>query len=247
MLIDLRSRAELRALTGPGDAFARLDPSEELRGWGQADGTVAVIRASSFRPPSLFVWGPDVAGLLDALIDEDVVGRFELAGVSVPYPARDEVTARFAVAGGGDWDWMWTDRPTPRAPGSHVPLVALDDTRDAAEIAALGAENPRFEGVPGQGYNDRWLGVRDADGTLVACGAVQRLPAGTAHLGGILVASDHRRRGLGTAISAALTDDIVRAEGVCTLGMYSDNDAARALYTRLGYTTDKSWASRRLA
>lgn len=243
-LSDLHSRTDLMAVTGPDDAFARLDPAAEATGWayGQA---VSFLRTSAARPPSLFSWGPDVGALLDALVGSGIMASFGVAGVSVPWPDRAEIDARFTVTGGGDWDWMWTTRhsgPNHRLQSGR--LVELDDTRDAAEITELAAENPRFEGFPGTGHNELWLGARDDDGTLIACGAVQRLPAGTAHLGGILVASRHRRRGLGTTISAALTDRMVEAEGVCTLGMYSDNDAARSVYHRLGYVTDKAWASR---
>ncbi|MDO5629902.1 MAG: GNAT family N-acetyltransferase [Mobilicoccus sp.] len=244
MLEDLLSRDDLLAVVGD-DAFARWDPEHDLRGWTM-NGAVAVMRASAARPPSLFAWGEQVGGLLDALLTTRVIAEVGTTGVSVPWPQRVEVESRFTVTGGGDWDWMWTTDAgwTP----DDVDLVTLDDKDDAEEIAALAAvENPRFEGFPGTGHSEQWLGARDERGALIACGAVQRLPAGTAHLGGILVATSHRRRGLGRAISAALTHRIVRGEGVCTLGMYADNDAARALYESLGYVVDKSWASRRIA
>jgi len=239
VLHDISSRDELLAVTGSGDAFARLDPSAAVRGWSRG-GAVAVVRRSGVRPPSLFAWGEDVGGLLDAVMPELVAAG--VAGVSVPQPQEAEIGRRFTVRGGGDWDWMWTTR-RPTVP-TDVALVDLDDTRDAEEITALAAENPRFEGFPGTGASEQWVGVRDAEGRLVACGAIQRLPSGVAHLGGILTASDHRRQGLGTAVTAALTARAVAADGVCTLGMYSDNDAARSVYDALGYVVDKAWASR---
>lgn len=241
---DLRCRADLLDVTGDDDAFARLDPADPLTGWTEGR-TVAVLRRSGMRPPNVFVWGRDVGGLLDALLAGGVFTSADIAGVSVPFDQRDEIHRRFTVDGGGDWEWFWTKRRT--GPHRHTGrLVELDDQADAAEIAALGQENPRFDGWPGSGANELWLGIRDEKGDLVACGAVQRLPSGAAHLGGILVARRVRRQGYGTAVSAALTDRIVEAEGVCTLSMYADNDGARALYTSLGYVVDKAWSSRRI-
>lgn len=238
-LLPVTTRAELLAATGADDAFARLDPPADLVGW-VAPGAVGVLRRSGLRPTSLFVWGEHVGTLLDALAPH--LPALDVTGVSVPRAQEHEITDRFTVLGGGDWDWMWTDQhPTPAA---EAALVDLDDTRDAEEITALAAENPRFEGFPGTGASEQWVGARDAEGRLVACGAIQRLPSGVAHLGGILVTSRYRRQGLGTAVTAALTAGAVAAEGVCTLGMYADNDAARSVYEGLGYVVDKAWASR---
>lgn len=246
-LVEVASRADLVTLTGDGDVFARLDPAADVWGWALGS-TVGVMRASAARAPSLFVWGPQVGAFLDALIEREMLTRHAIGGVSVPRPEAQQITQRFEVLGGGDWDWMWTTRRTGDTHTAGHRIVELDDTRDCEEITALAAvENPRFEGFPGTGHSEVWLGVRDDAGALIACGAVQRLPAGTAHLGGILVAAAHRRHGLGRAISAALTDRMVETEGVCTLGMYADNDAARALYASLGYVVDKPWASRHVA
>lgn len=245
-LTPLRSRDDLLAVTGGGDAFARLDPASELTGWAR-HGAVALLRASANRPASLFAWGPRVGVLLDALRTTGILSASGVGGVCVPQRDAAEVEARFTVTGGGDWEWMWTSRRPPPVIVS-APFVRLDDARDAREIAAFAAtENPRFEGFPGLGLSERWLGVRDEAGALIACGAVQRTPAGTAHLAGILVAGRHRGRGLGRAISAALTDAVVAEEDVCTLGVYSDNGVARSLYESLGYATDKAWASRAIA
>ena len=240
----LATREELCGVAGADDAFARLDPPRELRGWA-CDGAVAVVRRAGRRPPSLFVWGGDVGPLLDSLAGD--LPSLGVAGISVPRGQESALTSRFTVLGGGDWDWMWSTR-TPDAAssalGEGLDLVDLDDTRDAAEIVALAAENPRFEGFPGTGVSEVWLGVRDTSGALVACGAIQRLPSGVAHLGGILVTSRLRRRGLGSAVTAALTARALAEDGVCTLGMYADNAPARSVYASLGYRVDKAWASR---
>ena len=68
----------------------------------------------------------------------------------------------------------------------------------------------------------------------------------TPTLSGITVRPSQRGRGLGLAVTAHLTRAAVRASGVCTLGMYSDNDVARRVYHGLGYTGDHLWSSRRV-
>lgn len=245
------TRDELAAAAG-GDAFARLDPADRLLGWAlgtPGDGAVAYVRTSARRPPSLTAWGPRVIELLTLLREEGVTRRHDIASISVPFDRRETVAGMFALGDGGDWEWMWTSTRPRIMPGEEhlVPLDDVADVADAARIEGFGrAQNPRFEGFPGTGHSEGWLAALDRDGALLACGAIQRLPSGVAHLGGIVVAVSARRRGFGRAISAALTRRAVATEGVCTLGMYSDNAPARALYSSLGYVTDKRWASRSL-
>lgn len=242
----LTSREGLVAAAGAGDTFARLDPPERLTGWA-GEGAVAYVRTSARRGPSLTAWGPQVVELLRALMAEDLLAGHRFDSVTAPFADREAVGELFEFGYGGDWEWMWTASAPPPVAGEER-LIALDDTADAALLEDFGlGENPRFEGFPGTGHSSDWLGVRDADGALLACGAVQRLPSGVAHLGGIVVAGHVRRQGLGRAVSAALTRRVVATEGVCTLGLYADNRAARALYDSLGYVVDKKWTSRLLA
>ncbi|HET6666457.1 MAG TPA: GNAT family N-acetyltransferase, partial [Intrasporangium sp.] len=106
--------------------------------------------------------------------------------------------------------------------------------------------NAHTDARPFETPEQRWVGVRDADGTLVACGVRERTLAGTPILEGITVRADQRGTGLGLAVTTRLTREAVRSDGVCTLGMYSDNDVARRLYHGLGYGEDHVWSSRRL-
>jgi len=87
-----------------------------------------------------------------------------------------------------------------------------------------------------------WAGVRRS-GRLLGAGALCSAPSGTPHLRAIVTHPDHRGTGLGAAVTAFLTREGLRDSPVVTLGMYSDNDAARRLYHRLGYTTSHRWLS----
>lgn len=170
-----------------------------------------------------------------------------VAGVTVPQQHLYLLTRHLAVEPGGDWDWLWTQsQPVDIEAENH--LVELDDQADAEPIAALSqVHSPTAEGEPGSGLTELWLGVRErTTGRLIAAGAMQRLASGIPHLAGIVVHRDHRRQGLGAAVTAGLTRAGLADSGVCTLSMYTDNPGGRALYYRLGYRVAWAWASRRL-
>ncbi len=261
----VRDRHDLERVV-PGDVFARLDPPREVDGWvGVA--AAAYVRASARRAPSLTVWGPGAATLAGEVLRGRSAAGARVRGLTLPRAVGDAVrsggstgtpgatdaaaedaadaiaSAGARLGAGADWDWMWTDVVPDSVPGEER-LVPLDDVADAAEIQAFGARiNPRFEGFPGTGHSEGWLAHRDAAGDLRACGTIQRLPSGVAHLGGIVVDPALRGTGLGRAVGSALTRRVVAAEGVCTLGVYADNAAAVGLYRSLGYLTDKAWHS----
>jgi ribosomal protein S18 acetylase RimI-like enzyme len=242
--------AELLELTG-GDPYVRWGVPDPLAGEVLAvPGAVAVERRG--RRHGLVVIptpGDDPARgvdrMLAAIAGEGHVERLGLTSLSVPQEWAPLLAARFELDGGGDWDWMWATTTPDRVPGEER-LVELDDRADADELIELAAHSPRGEGEPGTGVSELWLGIRDDRGRLVAAGAMQRLPSGAPHLAGIVVATDLRGRGLGAAVTAGLTRAGLADSGVCTLGMYSDNDPARRVYLRLGYRTAWAWCSRRL-
>ncbi|MGC0271822.1 GNAT family N-acetyltransferase [Pseudactinotalea sp. Z1739] len=194
---------------------------------------------------------PDPEAAVEAMIaravDTGLIGELGVLGVSVPQPYVGALERQVRVDGGGDWEWMWTlAAPAPFA--AEAGLLHLDDADDAAEILRLAtAHSPTAEGEPGTGLSEVWIGARDPQGALIAVGAMQRLPSGVPYLAGIVVDTAHRGRGLGAAVTAALTRVGLDDAGVCALSMYSDNPIARRTYHRLGYRTAWAWASRSLA
>lgn len=246
----------LRILDVPGalleasgnDPYVRweCDPTLVDRAWALGSAVAFLRRGHHRRTVHLNVSGgdADVAELLEAIVAEGLPE--EVRGISIDQHLSGHAERHFRLSNGGDWDWMWTD--SPPSPVPHLDLVdMLDDTDDAAELLALNEiGNPTAESRPGEGVSELWLGVREA-GRIVAAGAMQRTGAGAPHLAGIVTHPDARGRGLGAAVTAALTREALTRSGVSTLGMYSSNDVGRRLYHRLGYRTAHAWASRDFA
>lgn len=253
--------AELRRLTSydevleasGGDPFVRWELPLDYRGPafaldGSTTPTVAFVRTGTSRRTGLTAIGETerLDLLLRLMRRSGVLAEFPLSSVSLPQHAAALLDRHFTVDTGGDWDWMWTASTPPTTPTERQ-LVDLDDERDAEAIRALLAEaNPTSHAHPGEGVTEHWVGVRDHGGRLVACAALHRNTAGHPHLSGITVGLGRRGTGLGLAMTAALTREGVRSDGVCTLGMFSDNAVARRLYMGLGYRTAQAWSSRRV-
>jgi predicted GNAT family acetyltransferase len=124
----------------------------------------------------------------------------------------------------------------------------LGDSEGDDIQALLDASSPRHDAKVGAPEVIAWYGVRDDDdGRLVACAAHTEPVPGVPHLASIATRPAARGRGLGAAVTAAVTRAPLEAgRPVVTLGMYSDNAVARRLYHRLGYTCTHRWSSRRL-
>lgn len=229
------------------DPFVRWDLARphgsDIWALGDAIGFQRFSHTRAFHGVSL-LGGKDVPMLLDAVLDDlpSTIG-----GISVERKHLALLQARLGarLGAGGDWDWMWSDRTPPVVPG-EAGLIVLDDSRDARAITVLNElGNPTAESAPGAGVTELWLGMREA-GELVAAGAVHRTPGGAPHLAGIVVHPRMRGRGVGFALTAALARWAIARSGVCTLGMYADNDRARTIYEGLGFTVAHAWSSRRL-
>jgi ribosomal protein S18 acetylase RimI-like enzyme len=245
-LRQLATHADVLAATG-GSPFIRYDIPPGLEHPAHALGAaVAVPRPTHLRGLRLLVLGPpdDAGELVGAMVAEDLCPP-GLSGVTVERGSLAAVAARLPVADGNDWEWMYAAAAPPRTATEERLVPLFEDDFD--DVAALLAEaNPHTDARPFQ-HPGQWVGVRDDRGRLVACGVKETNAAGFPALAGITVHPTSRGTGLGVAVTAHLTRAAVADAGVCTLGLYSDNDVARRIYHGLGYTGDHLWASRRLA
>ncbi|MEJ5915768.1 GNAT family N-acetyltransferase [Pseudokineococcus sp. 1T1Z-3] len=237
---------------GP-DLFLRwqLSPASVHRAWAAGRG-VAVL-ADRRRGRSLVAVGPaeDAVTLVRAVLDEAAPEVVTLPRGTPDLLAATDPVWRQRLVGGDDWDWSWTDAaPAEPLPG-EADVVVLDvETRerpgaDADAVRALvAAASPRSSAQPGDPQVRSWMGVRDGRDVL-ACVASTSDDGGAApHLAAVATHPAHRGRGLGAAVTAALTRRLLRENPVVTLGMYADNDVARRLYARLGWTCSHRFSSR---
>jgi ribosomal protein S18 acetylase RimI-like enzyme len=246
-LQQITSHADLLAATDDS-AFIRYDIPLPLEGTGYAlDGAVALPRRTHTRRLGMLLMGtPDAIGrLVGTMLTRDLLPT-DLLRVAVQRGALDAVAAHLPLADGNEWEWMYAAQAPPVVPAESR-LVGLAQA-DLPEIRGLfDVANPRTDARPFAFPDQQWVGARDGSGRLVASGVREPNVAGWPALSGITVHPDERGTGLGLAVTAYLTREAVRERGVCTLGMYSDNDAARRVYHGLGYGGDHLWSSRRLA
>lgn len=159
--------------------------------------------------------------------------------------ARSRLGSTYRMELMGAWSWLWTDaRVAVETPWQ---LEQLDDLRNRAELVEFyGRANPAAESEPGEGTSQYWLGIRDRD-RLAAVGAIHLTPAGAPHLTGIAVNPDFRGRGMGLAVTAALTNWAIQRYGVATLGVMTANARAVSLYRGIGYVVAHDWCSHTLS
>ena len=235
---------------GIGDLFAhttdpfvrhQVDPTSAKRAW--VHGRATVISGGRGRPqeappgPVYTCVGPpeDLAPLMRHVAQSAqpawrVTNVMEADGLVPPLWTRSAVHR---------WHWMLThDVPALIDAERAEPVVDADEIN--AVLDAANADSFARPGAPGI---EVWLGVRNTR-RLLGVGALMRLPDGTGHLRGVGVLEEARGRGIGTTISAALTRrGFANGSDVCTLGVYTDNVAAVAMYKRLGYATVHTFTS----
>ena len=219
-----------------------LDPRHTRRAWvlGRAvvvDGTRARPRDVPTGPVFTCLGPPDDLAELMGQLPCRVPAPWRLI---VEVASYDAVPDAWRQRSHHRWHWMTTTIAPDRVPAAEL----MVDDREQID-ALLDVANPDSFARPGTDGIDAWLGVRSrAAGDLVAVGAVLRMADRTGHLRGVSVLPSVRGRGLGTALSAALTARaLVGGSGVATLGVYVDNPAAVAIYAGLGYAVAHTFAS----
>ena len=154
------------------------------------------------------------------------------------------------------WDERWPaaslSRSIPKEHTAHLTLVGQWDaygtrTANLGERYVLLDDEARIEDFlrehapdaavhPGDPEVLAWVGIVDGD-SLQALGALCRWESGGSVLSSITVRTDLRGRGLGRAITRALITH-AHALGIdeVALGVWARNDAAKAVYERVGFS-----------
>lgn len=225
--------SQLARLTG--DALAKYELSRQALGV-IGDGFWAAIEpgivTGGYAVSTTGVFPEDLVAFLMAAASEK---GWRLAWLSVTDGAKLKITSPWRID--SRWVWMSATKVSPVA--GDWELVELDDIKDAEEIADFALTlNPLFEGNPGYGRNRFWVGARDEQGHLIACGTCRETAAGVGHLAGLVVRPDKRNKGLGAAIVSSLSRRVLAQESIVTLSAYADNQTALHLYKKLGFQLD---------
>jgi ribosomal protein S18 acetylase RimI-like enzyme len=236
----LRTADELYAASGD-DAFVRAehDPTVAAPAWA-CDGAVAFLRGRGGRSLAAVGTPAAAAALTAAVLPELRAAGTPAAAVTLPRGALSQLPAGLSVVYGDDWDWLCTadapDVPPLRGDGWTTGWLDEHGALDEDEVRAfLQVASPTHSAEPGSSWVRRWAGIRDPDGGLTATAAHCENVPGVPHLASIASHPDLRGRGLGAAITAWITRELLREAPVVTLGLYASNDVARRLYLRLGY------------
>jgi GNAT superfamily N-acetyltransferase len=236
--------AMMREIAGHSELVARCDADTlclwaaqgldgRCRAWRSADGrAVAVAGPGLSTRDRLAVRGPAGAAvaLVRDVLDEvgpsyrPLGGRGLIGAIVAAIPALMPVSS---------FGWMYCRRDAVLPPG---PSTARWLTAAALpEVSALLQVGfPESQAKPGVAGVQRWAGVRDEDGRLVATGTCAWSAPAVALLAGIAVHPAARGQGLGRNICAFLLGEAFQRHDAVALMVEERNHAARRLYRDLG-------------
>jgi GNAT superfamily N-acetyltransferase len=203
------------------------------RAWRSPDGqAVAVAGPGLSTRDRLAVRGP--AGAVVALVREvmDEVGPSYR-----PLGDRELISALVAgmpqLTPVASFGWMYC-----RGPGSSPPEPSTADWLPETALPEVGAlleiSFPASQARPGVAGTERWAGVRDAAGRLLATGTLAWSAPTVGLLTGVAVHPDARGQGLGRSVCAFLLAEALRRHGAAALMVEEWNQAARRMYKSLG-------------
>jgi ribosomal protein S18 acetylase RimI-like enzyme len=201
--------------------------------WGVAldgDAPVAVVlEYSGPTPQPLFAMGREdgVAVILRDLI------RPRIAYVAAPATLIPAIETAYRVDPGPAMVRMWVDRAHFRPYPATVQRLLGAEIGDLNRLYQLGFASwlPSAAISDGVYYGLRVNGqLVSAAGTHVVSGAAR-----LAVVGNVLTHADYRGRGFATAVTGAVTADLLRTCDQVVLNVRADNPPALNAYRRLGY------------
>jgi ribosomal protein S18 acetylase RimI-like enzyme len=201
--------------------------------WGGAfDGDRLVslaVEYSGLTPQPLFVMGR--ADGIEAVL-HDIV-RPRAAYVAVLPESVEAVQAAYRLDPGPQMVRMWVDRTRFRPYPADAHRLRPIDIGELNRLYQLGFASwlPSSAIVEGVYY-----GIR-VNGRLVAAAGTHVISpkARLAVVGNVLTHVDHRGRGYATAVTGAVTAELLRSCDQVVLNVRSDNPPALQAYRRLGY------------
>lgn len=202
--------------------------------WGGAfegERLVAIaLEYSGLTPQPLFVMGRPEG--IEAIL-HDVI-RPRAAYVAALPEAVAAVEASYRLDPGPQMVRMWVDRGRFRPYPADVRRLLPADIGELNRLYQLGFAS----WLPSSSIADGiYFGVR-VGGRLVAAAGTHVISreARIAVVGNVLTHLDYRGRGFATAVTGAVTAELLRTSDQVVLNVRSDNPPALQAYRRLGYT-----------
>lgn len=201
--------------------------------WGAAfDGEQLIALGLEYTGPTpqpVFLMGrPDGIGL----VLRDVI-RPRAAYVATQRTMLPAVETRYRVDAGPEMIRMWVDRARFRPYPATVQRLEAGDIGELNKLYQLGFAAWLPAGAITDGV---YFGIR-VNGQLVAAAGTHVVSpiARLAVVGNVLTQLDHRGRGFATAVTGAVTAELLRTSDQVVLNVRADNPPAVNAYRRLGY------------
>jgi ribosomal protein S18 acetylase RimI-like enzyme len=201
--------------------------------WGVAwddDAPIAVVlEYSGPTPQPLFAMGRE-DGI--AVILRDLI-RPRLAYVAAPPSLLPAIETAYRVDPGPGMVRMWVDRTTFRPYPATVQRLLPVEIGELNRLYQLGFASWLPSSAIGDGV---YYGLR-VNGQLVSAAGTHVVSQGArlAVVGNVLTHVDYRGRGFATAVTGAVTAELLRTCDQVVLNVRADNPPALNAYRRLGY------------
>ena len=215
-------------------ALCDLDDREFLRTrWGVALAggrpIAVVLQYAGYAPQPIFVMGENAG--IEAILAHVIKPRTAYVAARPEHLAA--ISAAYRVESGPAMYRMWVDsahfRPFPAA----VERLMPEDIGELNRLYQLGFA----AWLPASAIADGlYYGIRVGDRLVSAAGTHVISPAAKlAVVGNVMTHADFRGRGYATAVTAAVTAELLRFCDKVVLNVRTDNPPALAAYRRLGY------------
>jgi ribosomal protein S18 acetylase RimI-like enzyme len=202
-----------------------------VRAWSDRD-AVVVASPELSQHDRLAVYGPvdQVAGLVERVLAEVDASLRTFGDEELIRQLVDRVPGlNFAATFG----WMHT----AAAPSEVTTAGWLDSDAGVEELLVEAA--PESYAWPGRPGVQRWAGVMSETGELLSIAADAWSAPEIGFLAGVATKPSARGQGLSRQVCAFATAELVKRYGQAGLMVHSGNEAAIAVYRKLGYTYRK--------
>ena len=223
-------------LSAPDYAKAVAHPLEFIAAWRLRAATAVLLQAPEH--PWLLIEGePTKLEYVQVLAACAASGHPEPA-VTIPTSLARELV----LAAADHWFWLWRDEPLRSLPQGCE--VVAPGQADAEITRFLQRTAPQSSTLPGHVELRFWVVNRSSDGEIAACAGGRQWRSGEAAVVSVAVAPEHRRRGLGSAVTqVAVSEWFARGAQRVGLGVNGANSGALAMYRAMGFERELDFTS----